>query len=169
MDMDDLIDHIREQWSRERPDLDSAGFGIAGRLEVIDKLLGTRVEQALAPLDLSRGAFDVLATQRRNGAPYHMTPTELSRATMLTSGAMTNRLDRLEKGGLVRRKPDPDDRRGCRVLLTDKGRKLAELGIAARFADAADVAGRLSAAEQKKLESLLRKLLGALDDDPAKD
>ena len=167
--MGDLINRILEQWARERPDLDSAGLGIAGRLEVIGRLLGTRVEQALAPLGLSRWAFDVLATLRRNGPPYQMTPTELSRATMLTSGAMTNRLDRLEDESLVRRKPDPDDRRGCRVVLTDKGRRLADLGIEARFADAADVAGKLSGAEQRKLESLLRKLLGALDEDPARD
>jgi DNA-binding MarR family transcriptional regulator len=163
--MADLIDHICEQWSRERPDLDSTGFGIAGRLQVIGKRLGTRVEQALAPLGLSPWAFDVLATLRRNGPPYDMTPTELSRATILSSGAMTNRLDRLEKEGLVRRKPDPDDRRGCRIVLTDKGRKLADLGVAARFDDAADIAGKLSVAEQKRLESLLQKLLRELDEE----
>lgn len=157
--MADPIDHIREQWSRERPDLNSEGFAIAGRLQVLGKRLGTRVEEALAPLDLTRWAFDVLATLRRHGPPYHMTPTELSRATMLTSGAMTNRLDRLEARGLVRREPDPDDRRGIRVALTNEGRELADRGVAARFADAADVAAKLSAAERRKLESLLHKLL----------
>jgi DNA-binding MarR family transcriptional regulator len=151
--------------SRERPDLDSAGFGIAGRLQVLGKRLGMRVEQALAPLDMPRWAFDVLATLRRHGPPYRMTPTELTRATMLTSGAMTNRIDRLEARGLVRREADPDDRRGVRVVLTDEGRELADRGIAARFADATDVAAKLSVTERSKLESLLHKLLLELERD----
>jgi DNA-binding MarR family transcriptional regulator len=163
----DPIDHIRAQWSRERPDLDSAGFGIAGRLQVLGKRLGMRVEQALAPLDMTRWAFDVLATLRRHGPPDRMTPTELTRATMLTSGAMTNRIDRLEARGLVRREADPDDRRGIRVVLTDEGRELADRGIAARFADATDVAAKLSVTERSKLESLLHKLLLELERDAA--
>ena len=159
----DLIDLIQEQWARERPDLDSAGFGITGRLLLLGKLLGTRAEHTLAPLDLSQWSLDVLATLRRSGPPFRMTPTALSRATMLTSGAMTNRLDRLEKRGLVRREPDPDDRRGCLVILTHKGRDLAELGAATRFTEAAAFAAYLSAAEQKRLENLLRKLIVALE------
>ena len=166
---EDLVDLILEQWAHERPDLDSRGFGIAGRLQVLGKRLGVRVEQVLAPLDLSQWSFDVLATLRRNGPPFHMTPTQLTRATMLTSGAMTNRIDRLEKRGLVQRRPDPDDRRGCLVVLTKKGRALADKGAATRFADATDIAEKLSSAEQKKLESLLRKLLVVLEGDDAEE
>lgn len=160
----DLIDHIRAQWSQERPELDSGGFAIAGRLQVLGKRLGCRVEQALAPLDLAPWAFDVLATLRRSGPPFRMTPTELTRATMLTSGAMTNRLDRLEERGFVAREADPDDRRGVRVVLTEEGREMAERGVAARFADATELSNTLSASERSKLESLLRKLLLGLEE-----
>ncbi len=166
-DNHDLIDHIRAQWSRERPDLDSAGFGIAGRLQLLGKRLGMRVEQALAPLDMTRWAFDVLATLRRHGPPYRMTPTALSRSTMLTSGAMTNRLDRLEARGLVRREADPSDRRGVLIILTDEGRKLADRGIEARFDDATDVAAKLTEIERIQLEGLLRKLLIGIEGDAA--
>ena len=116
----DRIDQIREQWRRERPGLDSSGFALVGRLLVLGKLLERRVSHALAPLDLALWAFDVLATLRRQGPPYRLTPTELSRETLLTPGAMTNRVDRLESAGLVRREAEPTDRRGVRVFLTEQ-------------------------------------------------
>lgn len=165
----DLIDRIREQWSRERPELDSGAFAIAGRLQVLGKLLERRVASCLAPLELSPWAFDVLATLRRQGAPYSLSPTELSHATMLTSGAMTNRLDRLESGGLVRREPDPSDRRGVRVALTDAGRELTDRAIEARFEEARSSLTALSAAERGALEELLRRLLVDLERDAGRD
>ncbi len=159
----DPIDRILEQWSRERPELDSSGFAIVARLIVLGKLLERRATNALAPLDLSLWAFDVLATLRRQGAPYRLTPTELSSATMLTSGAMTNRLDRLEADGLVRREADPGDRRGVRVVLMKRGLKLVDQAIEVRFAEARSAAAELSAGDRRALKSLLRHLLVRLD------
>lgn len=161
----DLIDLIRSQWAEEDPALDSSGFAIAGRLQLLGKLVTRQVEQTLAELGLQLGAFDVLATLRRHGAPFRMTPTELSRATMLTSGAMTNRLDRLEAAGHVEREADPEDRRGVRVRLTRSGRSLVERAIERRFAADTALIASLSEAERRRLEGPLRKLLCALGRD----
>ncbi len=159
----DRIDHIREQWARERPDLDSRGFGVEGRLLLLGKLLERRVSRALAPLDLSLWAFDVLATLRRQGPPYRLTPTELSRATLLTPGAMTNRVDRLEAAGLVRREAEPNDRRGVRVVLSKAGLELVDRAIEVRFAEAESAAKTLSSKDRKTVEKLLRQLLAELN------
>ncbi|MEO7511983.1 MAG: MarR family transcriptional regulator [Gemmatimonadaceae bacterium] len=105
------------------------------------------------------------ATLRRQGPPYTLTPTELSLAAMLTSGAMTNRLDRLETRGLVRREPDPDDRRGVRVVLTSAGLELVDRAIEARFKEAAHAVEGLSGQERETLESLLRQLLLGVRED----
>ncbi len=134
---------------------------------MLGKLLERRVTRALAPLDLSLWALDVLATLRRQGAPYRLTPTELSRATMLTSGAMTNRLDRLEAKGFVRREADPGDRRGVRVVLTERGLELVDHAIEVRFAEAQSAVAKLPAGGGRSLESLLRRLLVELDREAA--
>ena len=162
----DRIDLIRAQWSRERPDLESKGFAIGGRLLVLGKLLERRVSDALAPLGLSLWAFDVLAPLRRQAPPYHLTPTELSRAAMLTTGAMTNRLDRLEAEGWLRREADPDDRRGLRVMLTKSGLEIVDRAIAARLQEAESAAATLTPGERKVFEKLLRKMMVALDPNP---
>lgn len=155
----DLIDQICEQWSRERPDLDSGGFALVGRLLLLGKLLERRVSETLAPLELQVWAFDVLATLRRQGAPYRLTPTELSRATLLTPGAMTNRIDRLEAAGLVRREAEPNDRRGVRVSLTKSGLDLVDRAIELRFAEANDAVAEVPARNRASLERTLRRLL----------
>lgn len=155
----DPIDLIRAQWSRECPELDSRGFAVVGRLLVLGKLLERRVSEALAPLDLALWAFDVLATLRRQGPPYRRTPTELSRATLLTPGAMTNRIDRLETAGLVRREAEPSDRRGVRVVLTDAGLERVDRAIEVRFAEAESAVAALSDGDRADLERLLRALL----------
>ena len=105
-----------------RPELDTGGLAVVGRVLVLAKLLERSVTRALKPLGLSLSAFDMLAMIRRHGEPLRMTPAELARATMLTSGAMTNRIDRLEERGLVRREPDPFDGRSIHVVLTEEGR-----------------------------------------------
>lgn len=161
----DRIDGIVEQWSRERPELDASGFEITGRLLVLGKLLERRVSEALAPLDLSLWEFDVLATLRRQGTPYRLTPTELSRATMLTPAAMTNRLDRLEAKGLLRRESDPGDRRGVRVVLQKRGISLVNRALEVRFEEARSAAEHLPLRDRRTLEVLLRQLLLALEDE----
>lgn len=157
----DRIDRIREQWARERPELDSSGFALVGRLLLLAKLLEKRVTRALEPFDLALWAFDVLATLRRQGRPYRLTPTELSRATLLTPGAMTNRIDRLENAGLVRRESEPTDRRAVRVTLTRRGLTLVDRAIEARFSEAESAVGGLPARDRASLERLLRLLLTA--------
>jgi len=159
----DRIDRMREQWARERSDLDSAGFALVGRLLALGKLLERRVTRVLAPLDLALWGFDVLATLRRQGPPYRLTPTELSRATLLTPGAMTNRVDRLEAAGLVRREAEPSDRRGVRVVLEDAGFALVDRAIEARFEEARSAVASLSAKDRATLERILRELLNALE------
>jgi len=163
MKNNDGIGRIVEQWSRERPDLDAAGFEIVGRVLVLAEHLKRRVGDALASLDLSLGAFDVLATLRRQGEPYRLTPTELTQATMLTSGAMTNRLDRLEEAGLVRRERNPDDRRGVHVVLTASGRDLVDGAVALRFEEAADAVAGLADEQRRDLVRLLSLLLADLE------
>ncbi len=159
----DQVDLVRRQWARERPDLDSAGFAIVGRILMLGRLFERRVKQVLAPLSLELWAFDVLATLRRQGPPHALSAGELSRATLLTPGAMTNRIDRLEAAGLVRREPEPGDRRGVRVVLTARGLALVDRAIAERFAEAADAVAGLRAKERRELERLLRSLALGLE------
>lgn len=163
MSQADPIQPILEQWGRERPDLELDGFALVGRVLVLAKHLERRVSDALAPLELSLWAFDVLATLRRQGAPYRLTPTELSRATMLTTGAMTNRLDRLEAAGHLRRQADPSDRRGILVSLTDRGRELVDRALEVRMAEANEAIAGLDPEQRAELTERLRGLLESLD------
>lgn len=163
----DSIDLILDQWAERRPDLDPSGFAVVGRILVLARHLERRVGDALAEHDLSLWAFDVLATLRRHGPPHRLTPTELSRATMLTTGAMTNRIDRLEQAGLVTREADPDDRRGVRVSLTPAGLERVDAALETRMAEAAEAVSSLSPTARQALERHLRALLLALS--PADD
>lgn len=165
----DAIDRILDQWARERPDLDTRGFGVVARLLVLGRQLERRVESALEPVGLSLWAFDVLATLRRQGTPYCLTPTELSRATLLTPGAMTNRIDHLEEAGFVRREAEPNDRRGIRVLLTERGRELIDRAMELRFEEARSAASLLPKGEYTKFEAQLRHLLAALEHETAQE
>jgi len=162
----DRIDRIVGHWARERPELDTSGFAVAGRLLVLGKVFERRVQEALQPLGLSLWEFDVLATLRRQGAPYQLTPTELTRASMLTPGAVTHRLDRLEERGLVRRESDPDDRRGVRVVLQKRGLSLIDRAIELRFDEANEAVASLPARDRRTLVGLLRVLLLELEPDP---
>lgn len=165
MNQNDAIQHIVQQWTRERPDLDPSGFEVVGRILVLAEHLKRRLGDALAPLGLGLWGFDVLATLRRQGEPFRLTPTELSQATMLTTGAMTNRLDRLEAAGLVRREPNPDDRRGVHVALTEQGRELVDCAIAIRFAEAKGAVEGLDDRERGETAALLARLLAHLESD----
>lgn len=154
-----------EQWRRERPDLDVKPMLLLGRLSELAALVSREhLNPLFARFGLQPGEFDVLATLRRAGAPYTLTPTALYEATMITSGAMTNRLDRLEKAGLVKRAPHPKDRRGVVVQLTAKGRALIDEAITDHVANEWTVVERLTPEEQDLLAELLLKLLAGLDD-----
>lgn len=155
----DMIDEVVLQWQEARPDLDPSALRVVGRILRLAGHLERRANQALGEFDLPVGGFDVLGTLRRAGKPYALTPTQLMRSTMLTSGAMTNRIDRLEKQGLVERSPDPNDRRSLLVCLTRKGLKVIDRAVPVRFAEADDATSALSARESGMLETLLSKML----------
>jgi len=117
----DGVDRIIEQWGRERPDLDVSPIGVIGRISRLARELEQRLEPVYREQGLEPGWYDVLATLRRAGPPYRLRPTEFTRTLMLTSSGTTKRLDRLELAGLIARTPDPDDRRGTLITLTEAG------------------------------------------------
>ncbi|TIT20792.1 MAG: MarR family transcriptional regulator [Mesorhizobium sp.] len=152
-----------EQWKKERPDLDVSPMAVLGRLSEAASLIAReRLAPLFASYGLQSGEFDVLATLRRSGPPYALTPTALYEATMVTSGAMTNRLDRLEKSGLIKRGPHPDDRRGIVVQLTGKGLALIDEAVAAHVANEHQILSGLARPEQIMLARLLEKLIASL-------
>jgi len=162
--MQDRIDQILAQWKRERPDLDTIAMGLVGRIQRSAAALRPRLDETHALSGLGAESFDVLASLRRSGAPYQLSPTQLFREMMLTSGAMTNRIDRLEEAGLVSRRPDLTDRRGTLVRLTQKGKALVDSATTNHVANEDRLLSGLSAREQVQLGELLRKLLLSLGD-----
>lgn len=159
----DAVDAILEQWRRERPDLELLPMAIFGRLARLFAVGARAVSATLAEHDLNIGEFDVLAALRRAGAPHCLTPGELARVLMLSSGAITNRIDRLEQAGLVERRDDPADRRGVLVALTPAGRERVDVAVTAHVANEGRLLSSLNAREQAELDALLRKLLAALE------
>jgi len=157
----DTVDQLREEWGSERPDLNVAGLGVTSRISLLCKLLSREDGKALEPLGLAPWAADVLLALRRQGPPFQLTPTDLRKVTLLTSGAMTTRLDRLESAGLVCRHSDTQDRRSIRVALTESGIDLADRAIAARLARVETMLTPLSEEERETTARLLRKLLVA--------
>jgi DNA-binding MarR family transcriptional regulator len=155
----DEIDRIRGQWRAELPDLDTAPMETVGRILRVHFLAGNKMRRLFQRSGLDWGGLDVLATLRRSGPPYRLTPTHLYRALALTSGAMTHRIDALERAGFVERKPDPEDRRGSRIGLTAKGRALVDRVMDEHMKGEAQIAAALSHVEQKTLAKLLKKLL----------
>jgi DNA-binding MarR family transcriptional regulator len=138
-------------------------MGIIGRISRVALYLDQEIERAFLPYKLNGGEFDVLATLRRAGTPYQLTPTALFRSLMLSSGAMTNRIDRLEGAGWVRRSPDPNDRRGTLVQLTDEGVKLIDHVIGIHIENERRLLTLLSEKEQMVLRDVLRHWLGSLE------
>lgn len=156
---EDPVDAIVEQWGAVRPDLDTAAMEVFGRIFRLSRAMGDRMEKAYASYGISRGEFDVLATLRRAGEPYTLSPRELSATLMLTTGGMTGRLDKLERAGLLRRSPDPHDRRGLQVTLTEKGLALIDEAVGSGLAAQTAALSGLDAEEAGQLAGLLRKLL----------
>ncbi|MFF0108719.1 MarR family winged helix-turn-helix transcriptional regulator [Streptomyces hirsutus] len=159
----DPVDAIIEQWARERPDLDTAAMEVFGRVYRLSRAMGDRMDKAYAKYGISRGEFDVLATLRRSGEPYALSPRQLSATLMLTTGGMTGRLDKLERAGLLRRSPDPHDRRGLRVTLTERGLHLADEAVCAGLALQTEALAALDGDRAEQLADLLRELLLATE------
>jgi DNA-binding MarR family transcriptional regulator len=152
-----------EQWARERPGLPALPMEIFGRLsDASERVMRDHMNPLFAQAGLQPGEFDVLATLRRSGKPYLLSPTQLYEALMISSGGMTNRLDRLERAGLVERRPDPDDRRGKLIALTDAGKRVIDDTIGRHVANEERLLSVLTRAEQEKLNALLKKLITAL-------
>jgi DNA-binding MarR family transcriptional regulator len=159
----DHIDDILAQWRRERPDLDVAPIGLLGRLFLVAHRADAALAEGLAGFDLQQGWFDLIAALRRSGAPYELTPTQLMRATMLSSGGVTKRLDRLTDAGLVERRADPGDRRGTLVRLTRRGRATIDRAVEAHAAHEERLLRSLTPAQRDRLDALLRTLLADLE------
>lgn len=159
----DTIALLLREWRRERPDLDGWPFAIFARIWRLSGYLVGCAEKWLKPLGLTFESFSVIVTLRRSGAPYELSPTALYRESLLTSGAMTNRIDRVERLGLVKRLPNPKDRRGTIVRLTAKGRILADRAIAVHFKALAAALGGLDRDERQQLTTLLARLLASVE------
>ncbi|MER6152502.1 MarR family winged helix-turn-helix transcriptional regulator [Streptomyces hirsutus] len=159
----DPVDAIVEQWARERPDLDTVAMEVFGRITRLSRAMGDLLEKAYAKYGISRGEFDVLATLRRSGEPYALSPRQLSATLMLTTGGMTGRLDKLERAGLLRRSPDPHDRRGLQVTLTERGLRLADEAVGAGLALQTEALSALDGDRAEQLADLLRELLLATE------
>lgn len=159
----DRAEFAAAQWRKERPDLNLVPMTLLGRIAEASQIIARdRLEPVFARYGLKRGEFDVIATLRRAGTPFALTPTELYRSTMVSSGGMTARLDRLETAGLIARKPNAEDRRGMMVALTPRGLTLIDEMIGAHVANQEAIVSALSGREQEQLSALLGKLIGGL-------
>lgn len=161
----DAIDQIISQWQTELPDADTAPLAVLGRISRIEAHVARAISDAFAPFGITRGEFDVLATLRRAGGACQLTPTALMRSVMLSSGAMTNRIDRLEDAGLVERWPDPTDRRGILVTLTSTGHTVVDAALVAGLDAQRELLRPLSEEDQRDVAEHLRTLLLALERD----
>ena len=157
--MEDEVDRLVAAWQRERPDLDVGPLEVLSRVSRLAHHLDRARRRAFAAHDLDTWEFDVLAALRRTGAPYALSPGQLVDQTLVTSGTMTNRVDRLERRGLVERSPDPADRRGVRVRLTDAGRDRVDAALADLLDRERDLLRGLTSADRRALGGLLRRLV----------
>ncbi|MGU3485216.1 MarR family winged helix-turn-helix transcriptional regulator [Enterobacter bugandensis] len=159
--MKDHVDFVVGQWSSAMPELDTSSMKIFGRMFRLLKHLGKEWTQAMAQFGFREGEFDVLATLRRAGEPYCLSPTELYKSLLITSGAMTNRVNHLERQGLIQRVADRADKRSTLVSLTPHGKDLIERALIVHTQTQNALLKNLSDAQRAQLESLLRELLQA--------
>ncbi len=161
----DHVDKIQAQWRAERPDLDVTAMGLLGRLGRLTVHLRREIDDNLAKHGLSPANFDILATLRRAGAPYQLSPGDLLATMMITSGTMTSRIDQLEKRGLVARTGNPQDGRSVIVCLTPQGFEVVEAAVTTHVATQARLTAGLSAADVATLDHLVRAFLGQFEAD----
>ncbi|TWD55796.1 DNA-binding MarR family transcriptional regulator [Agrobacterium vitis] len=159
----DAVDQILAQWQNERPDLNVTPMGLLGRLGRLREHLARNVEAVLQSHGLNSSSFDVLATLRRAGSPYQLPPSDLLATMMVTSGTMTNRIDQLEKQGLVQRLPNPQDRRSLLIALTDKGFALVDKAVTEHVANQQRLVAILPPEQQAALDDLLRQFLAGFE------
>ena len=159
----DEVDVLVDAWRRERPDLDVAPLEVLSRVSRLARHLDLARREAFEAHDLEPWEFDVLAALRREGAPYTLSPGRLLQVTLVTSGTMTNRIDRLEAKGLVARVPDPNDGRGVQVVLTEAGRSRVDDALTDLLAHERDILSALQSADRDELADLLRRLTVPFD------
>ena len=159
----DRIDALAGQWAAERPDLDVETMALVARLLHVARLAGMRIDSFAAEHGLTRGEGDVLFTLRRAGPPYRLSPSRLAESLLVATGTMTNRLDRLEAHGLVRRIPNPDDRRSLDVELTTEGRARVDELVGVHVENERAMLAPLSERERDQLARVTRKLLAHLE------
>lgn len=162
MDENDRIDALVGQWAGERPDLDLDTMALIARLGRAAQLVNGRIDQLAAEYGVHRGEGDVLFTLRRSGPPYRLSPTRLANALLVTTGTMTNRLDRLEKRGLIVRVPNPDDRRSLDVELTPEGKRQVDEAVTKHGANEQEMLAPLSKRDRADLDRVTRKLIAHL-------
>lgn len=155
----DHVDRLIEEWRRERPDIDASPMGVIARLSRLSRILDRRIEELYTDYGLNQSQFGVLAALRRAGPPYRLSPTELYNALLISSGAMTNRLDRLHAAGLIERIPDQNDGRSTLVGLTKPGKRLIDRMLGPHYENERRLLGQLTPQEQEELAHLLRRLL----------
>lgn len=160
----DAVEHILRQWQQERPDLDCSPMGLIGRIKRCAMYLEQKIESGLEPFELSLWEFDMLATLRRSGTPYCMSPTELFSTLMVTSGTMTHRLKRLESRGLIERVKNAEDSRSSLVQLTSRGLQLIDLAVTAHVDNEHSILSKLPDGVQDNLDAQLSVLLRLLED-----
>jgi DNA-binding MarR family transcriptional regulator len=161
----DVVGRARADWAREEPALDTAPMEVIGRILRVAHLADARIRRVLRREGLDRGGLDVLATLRRSGPPYRLTPTRLAAELVLTTGAMTHRVDALARAGLVERVADPADRRSSLVGLTEQGQEAAVRAMAAHLAGEAALLSSLSQPDRRALAALLAKLLSGIEEE----
>lgn len=169
----DHVDHIIGMWNRERPDLDVSGMAVIGRIGRLERVIRPKLNEVFARHGLEQWEFDMLATLRRSGEPYQLTAGALLELMMVTSGSMTNRIDRLESRGLIARAKDPSDKRIVLVTLTDAGFETIDAAVADHVDNEGEIISVLTERQQADLIRLLRLLeagqVSAEDPDAAED
>jgi DNA-binding MarR family transcriptional regulator len=160
----DHVDHLIEQWRRERPDLDVSPMAVIARIQRLSRILERRIEDRFSEYGLNRAQFGVLAALRRAGPPYCLSPTALYGEQLISSGAMTNRMERLTSAGYVRRVRDQDDGRSMLVTLTPKGKRLIDKVLAVHYDNERHLLAVLSPRERESLARILRRLLIEFED-----
>jgi len=167
MSASDEVDRIVDAWQQERPDLDVAPLQVLSRVSRLARYLDIARREAFAATDLEPGEFDVLAALRRAGKPYALTPSALMSQNLVTSGTMTNRIDRLESKNLVARMPDPNDGRGVLVQLTQSGKSAVDRALDELLAREKSLLATVSKADRDKLADVLRAIVLPFDEESA--
>ena len=165
MSNSDEVDRIVAAWQRERPDLDVAPLQVLSRVSRLARHLDLARREAFAAHDVEPGEFDVLAALRRAGKPYALAPSQLLSLTLVTSGTMTNRIDRLEQKGLVVRTPDPSDGRGVLVQLTSAGKSAVDKALDELLARENKLLSKIAKADREKLAATLRDVVLPFDNE----